>query len=197
MGLFRKSGPGVEYIVAFLGNPGPKYAYSRHNVGFMVCDAAAKNAGARVDRLRFRALTGVCEYGGKKVLFMKPQTYMNLSGDAVSQAMRFYKTPTDHLITVSDDVSLPVGKIRIRRSGSAGGHNGLKDIIAKCGGDGFPRIKVGVGAPPHPDYDMADWVLSAFRNRDAELMEEAYRTAADALETMLSRGIDEAMARYN
>ena len=197
MGLFRKSGPGVEYIVAFLGNPGPKYAYSRHNVGFMVCDAAAKNAGARVDRLRFRALTGVCEYGGKKVLFMKPQTFMNLSGDAVSQAMRFYKTPTDHLITVSDDVSLPVGKIRIRRSGSAGGHNGLKDIIAKCGGDGFPRIKVGVGAPPHPDYDMADWVLSAFRNRDAELMEEAYRTAADALETMLSRGIDEAMARYN
>ena len=197
MGLFRKSGPGVEYIVAFLGNPGPKYAYSRHNVGFMVCDAAAKNAGARVDRLRFRALTGVCEYGGKKVLFMKPQTYMNLSGDAVCQAMRFYKTPTDHLITVSDDVSLPVGKIRIRRSGSAGGHNGLKDIIAKCGGDGFPRIKVGVGAPPHPDYDMADWVLSAFRNRDAELMEEAYRTAADALETMLSRGIDEAMARYN
>ena len=197
MGLFRKSGPGVEYIVAFLGNPGPKYAYSRHNVGFMVCDAAAKNAGARVDRLRFRALTGVCEYGGKKVLFMKPQTYMNLSGDAVSQAMRFYKTPTDHLITVSDDVSLPVGKIRIRRSGSAGGHNGLKDIIAKCGGDGFPRIKVGVGAPPHPDYDMADWVLSAFRNRDAELMEEAYRTAADALETMLSRGIDEVMARYN
>ncbi|MBR2832091.1 MAG: aminoacyl-tRNA hydrolase [Oscillospiraceae bacterium] len=197
MGLFRKSGPGVEYIVAFLGNPGPKYAYSRHNVGFMVCDAAAKNAGARVDRLRFRALTGVCEYGGKKVLFMKPQTYMNLSGDAVSQAMRFYKTPTDHLITVSDDVSLPVGKIRIRRSGSAGGHNGLKDIIAKCGGDGFPRIKVGVGAPPHPDYDMADWVLGAFRNRDAELMEEAYRTAADALETMLSRGIDEAMARYN
>ena len=111
--------------------------------------------------------------------------------------MRFYKTPTDHLITVSDDVSLPVGKIRIRRSGSAGGHNGLKDIIAKCGGDGFPRIKVGVGAPPHPDYDMADWVLGAFRNRDAELMEEAYRTAADALETMLSRGIDEAMARYN
>ena len=197
MGLFRKSRSGVDYIVAVLGNPGPKYAYTRHNVGFMTCDAAAKKAGVRVDRLRFKALTGVCEYGGKKVLFMKPQTYMNLSGDAVSQAMRFYKTPTDRLITVSDDVSLPVGKLRIRRSGSAGGHNGLKDIIAKCGGDGFPRIKIGVGAPPHPDYDMADWVLSTFKNRDAELMEEAYRTAADALETMLSDGIDEAMARYN
>ena len=197
MGLFRKSGPGVEYIVAFLGNPGPKYAYSRHNVGFMVCDAAAKNAGARVDRLRFRALTGVCEYGGKKVLFMKPQTYMNLSGDAVSQAMRFYKTPTDHLITVSDDVSLPVGKIRIRRSGSAGGHNGLKDIIAKCGGDGFPRIKVGVGAPPHPDYDMADWVLSCFRNQEAADMDAAVQRAWEAVESYIQNGPEKTMDRFN
>ena len=195
MGLF--SSGGVEQIVAFLGNPGPKYAGTRHNVGFMTCDAAAKRAGIRVDRLRFKALTGVGEYGGKKVLFMKPQTYMNLSGDAVSQAMRFYKLPLDRIVTVSDDVSLPVGKLRIRRSGSAGGHNGLKDIIAKCGGDGFPRIKIGVGSPPHPDYDMADWVLGVFRNGDAEIMERAYASAADALETMLSRGIDEAMARFN
>jgi PTH1 family peptidyl-tRNA hydrolase len=128
---------------------------------------------------------------------MKPQTYMNLSGDAVSQALRFYKLPLERLIVVSDDVSLPVGKIRIRRGGSAGGHNGLKDIIEKCGGDNFPRIKVGVGAPPHPDFDMADWVLSAFSGKEAELISDAVKKAADAVEMIIGDGIEKAMSAYN
>ena len=128
---------------------------------------------------------------------MKPQTYMNLSGDAVREAMSFYKISLDHVVVVSDDVSLPVGKLRVRRSGSAGGHNGLKDIIAKCGGGGFPRVKIGVGQKPHPDYDMADWVLSAFKGQDAEIIGEAVKRASGAVETIIVSGVDKAMALYN
>ena len=122
---------------------------------------------------------------------------MNLSGNAAREAMNFYKIPTDHILVVSDDLSMSTGKIRIRRSGSAGGHNGLKDIIAKCGGDGFPRIKVGVGSPPHPDFDIVDWVLGTFKNQDAEIMAEAVSKAADAIETLITDGIEKAMAKYN
>lgn len=185
------------YIVAFLGNPGSKYAGTRHNVGFMTADAIEKSKGIRVDRLKFHALTAICELGGEKTLLMKPQTFMNLSGRAVSEAMRFYKIPLEHLIAVSDDVALPAGKLRVRRSGSAGGHNGLKSIIELCGGEGFPRIKIGVGSPENPDYDMADWVLGTFKNKEAEEIESAVNRCAGAIEELIRNGPDAAMSKYN
>lgn len=187
----------ISWIVVFLGNPGPKYEGTRHNVGFMTADAFEKKHDVKINKLKFHALTASCNIGSQTVLLMKPQTYMNLSGNAAREAMNFYKIPTDHILVVSDDLSMFTGKIRIRRSGSAGGHNGLKDIIAKCGGDGFPRIKVGVGSPPHPDFDIVDWVLGTFKNQDAEIMAEAVSKAADAIETLITDGIEKAMAKYN
>jgi PTH1 family peptidyl-tRNA hydrolase len=192
----RKISP-VSWIVVFLGNPGAKYKDTRHNVGFMTADVVEKNTGVRIDRLKYKALTGVCEIGGVKVFLMKPQTFMNLSGDAVREAMKFYKLPLEQVIVVSDDVALPLGKLRIRRNGSAGGHNGLKDIIAKCGGEEFPRIKIGVGSPEHPDFEMADWVLSAFSGKDAVLVRNATQDAALAIETIIRHGMDKAMNQYN
>jgi PTH1 family peptidyl-tRNA hydrolase len=135
--------------------------------------------------------------GDAEVLLLKPQTFMNLSGDAVSQAMRFYKVPLERVLVVSDDVSLDVGKLRLRRNGSTGGHNGLKDIIAKCGGEGFPRIKIGVGQKPHPDYDMAQWVLSTFKDQDAEQIRSAVQRAAKAVDAVITQGMDKAMNEYN
>ena len=183
--------------MVFLGNPGPRYEGTRHNAGFMAADALAKEKGLRIDKLRFRALTASCEIGGEKGLLMKPQTYMNLSGEAVSQAARFYKIPPDHVLVVSDETALAIGRLRIRQKGSAGGHNGLKNIIACLGTEGFPRIRMGVGAPPHPDYDMADWVLSAFKNQDAEEMAESARRAARAVECYISQGPEKAMNLFN
>ena len=196
MFLRKKTGP-AAWIVVFLGNPGAKYNGTRHNVGFMTAGIMEKITGTKIDRLKFKALTGTCDLGGEKVFLMKPQTYMNLSGDAVCQAMRFYKLPLERIIVISDDVALPVGKIRIRREGSAGGHNGLKDIIEKCSGDAFPRIKIGVGAPPHPDFDMADWVLSTFSGKEADLIAHAANDAASAIEVIISAGIEKAMNVYN
>ena len=194
--LFSKQN-GVSWLVVFLGNPGPRYEGTRHNAGFMAADALAKEKKLRIDRLRFRALTASCEMGGEKVLLMKPQTYMNLSGEAVSQAARFYKIPPEHILVVSDETALAVGKLRIRQKGSAGGHNGLKNIIACLGTEGFPRIRLGVGAPPHPDYDMIDWVLSAFKNQDAEEMAKCAQRAAKAVECYITQGPDKAMNLYN
>lgn len=195
--MFLKKKASAGWIVVFLGNPGAKFDGTRHNVGFMTGDELSKKLGVKIDRAKFHALTCFADIGEERVLMMKPQTYMNLSGDAVREAMSFYKTPLEHVVVVSDDISLPVGKLRIRRSGSAGGHNGLKDIIAKCGGDGFPRVKVGVGAKPHPDYDMADWVLSTFRGKDGEIIGQAVKTAAEAVSVIISDGVDKAMALYN
>ena len=195
--LFRKDNSPVDWIVVFLGNPGARFSGTRHKVGFMTADAFERDNGVRIDRAKFKSLTAKCKVGGSEVLLMKPQTFMNLSGDAVSQAMRFYKVPIEHILTVSDDVSLDIGKLRLRRSGSAGGHNGLKDIIAKCGGEGFPRIKIGVGQKPHPDYDMAQWVLSTFKNQDAEEIGNAVRRAAKAVTAVITDGIDKAMNEYN
>ena len=195
--MFFKKPTGVEWILVFLGNPGAKYAGRRHNVGFMTADVLEKRAHVRIDRLRFKALTAQTELGGARVLLMKPQTYMNLSGEAVQPAAAFYKVPPERVIVVSDDVSLPVGKLRIRTKGSAGGHNGLKNIIAHLGTDAFPRVKVGVGAPPHPDYDMADWVLSGFRGQDAVDIAAAVERAADALECIITQGPERAMNRFN
>ena len=195
--MFFRKPAGVSWIIVFLGNPGAKYAGSRHNVGFMTAEVLEKRLHTRIDRLRFKALTAQAELGGEKVFLMKPQTYMNLSGEAVQPAAAFYKVPPERVVVVSDDVSLPVGKLRIRQKGSAGGHNGLKNIISRLGTDAFPRVKVGVGSPEHPDYEMADWVLSGFRGKDAEEIAAAVEKAADALECIIADGADKAMNRFN
>ena len=194
--LFSSKG-GPTWIVAFLGNPGLKYEGTRHNAGFMTAEALCKKKNFAINKARFQALTAQVDLGGERVLLMKPQTYMNLSGQAVSQAARFYKIPPEHILVVSDEVSLPIGKLRIRTKGSAGGHNGLKNIIEQLGTEDFPRIRLGVGAPPHPDYDMADWVLSVFRNQDAEDMAAAAARAAEAVECYIEKGPDRAMNLYN
>lgn len=194
--LFKRPG-GISWLVVFLGNPGTNYEMTRHNAGFMAGDAMAKAQGAAINRSRFKALTGTCDIGGETVMLMKPQTFMNLSGEAVAQAVSFYKLAPDHVIVVSDEVSLPIGKLRIRTKGSAGGHNGLKNIIALLGTDQFPRIRIGVGAAPHPDYDMADWVLSSFKGKDAEDILAAAARAAEAVECYITKGADRAMNLYN
>lgn len=188
---------GAEWIVAFLGNPGLKYNGTRHNAGFMAADAMEKKLGVSINKMRFKALTQTADIDGKKVLLMKPQTYMNLSGDAIAQAANFYKVPPERVIVVSDETALPIGRLRIRRGGSAGGHNGLKSVIARLGTDQFPRIRLGVGDKPHPDYDMADWVLSAFKGQDAADMELVAKKAADAVECYITEGADRAMNRFN
>ena len=194
--LFKSSG-GFTWLAVFLGNPGPRYAGTRHNAGFMAADALAKAEGLRIDRLRFHALTGELRLGDTRVLVMKPQTYMNLSGDAVGAAARFYKIPPERVLVVSDEVSLPVGRLRVRPKGSAGGHNGLKSIIEALGSDAFPRIRIGVGAPPHPDYDMADWVLSAFHDQDAADIDDAVRRAWEAVDSYIRLGPEKTMEHFN
>ena len=188
---------GAEWIVAFLGNTGIKYNGTRHNAGFMAADAMEKKLGVSINKMRFKALTQTVDISGKKVLLMKPQTYMNLSGDAIVQAANFYKVPPERVIVVSDETALPIGRLRIRRGGSAGGHNGLKSVIARLGTDQFPRIRLGVGDKPHPDYDMADWVLSAFKGQDAADMELVAKKAADAVECYITEGADRAMNKFN
>ena len=187
----------VSWIVVFLGNPGSKYDGSRHNVGFSTADVCEKKYSVSINRLKFKALVGTCNIGGSKVLMMKPQTYMNLSGEAVIQAVNFYKVDPSHVLVISDDISIDVGRIRIRRSGSAGGHNGLKSIIQHLGTDGFPRIKIGVGHPDNPDYDMPDWVLGKFHGSDAETIIKVYTKAAEAIECYIQNGPDRTMNLYN
>ena len=193
---FRTS-QGVTWLVVFLGNPGAKYNGTRHNAGFMAADAMAKEVNVAINKLRFKALTATVTIGGEKVLLMKPQTYMNLSGEAVGQAAKFYKISPERIIVVSDEVAMPIGKLRIRKSGSAGGHNGLKDIIRHLGTQDFPRIRMGVGAAPHPDYDMADWVLSTFKNKDAEDMQDLAERVSKAVQCYITEGPDRAMNKFN
>ena len=195
MAFFKKVP--VSWIVVGLGNPGPKYENTRHNVGFLVADELASRAGERIHKAKHHALTAAVTLGGQGVLLMKPTTYMNLSGEAVGDAARFYKIPADHVLVISDDTDLPQGKLRFRKSGSAGGHNGLKSIIQHLGSDGFPRLKVGVGGKPHPDYDMADWVLGQLKGEDKKVMDEAVKRAADGVECFLKDGLDKAMNRFN
>ena len=183
--------------MVFLGNPGDKYENTRHNVGFMTADALGEKLNKPIQRLKFKALTNVVEYGGCRVLLMRPTTYMNLSGEAVREACMFYKLPPERVLVVSDDVSLPVGKIRLRRNGTAGGHNGLRSIIGQLHSDQFPRLKSGVGAKPHPDYDMADWVLGRFSKEDRKAIDAAIDRALDAMECLFTQGIEKAMSRYN
>ena len=195
--LFNKKSGGVDWLLVCLGNPGDQYENTRHNVGFMVADELGERHNIPIQRLKFRALTNTITVGDKKVLLMKPVTYMNLSGEAVHEAAAFYKIPPERVLVISDEVSLAPGKIRVRRSGSAGGHNGLKNIIAHLGTDQFPRIRLGVGQKPHPDYDMADWVLGKFQGEDKKAVEEAVKRAADAAECLIREGVDKAMNRYN
>lgn len=192
-----RSAQGVKWLVVFLGNPGTKFNGTRHNTGFMAADAMAKELNVSINKLRFKALTAQVEIGGEKVLLMKPQTYMNLSGEAVEQAAKFYKISPEHIIVVSDEVAMPIGKLRIRKSGSAGGHNGLKNIIQHLGTQDFPRIRMGVGAAPHPDYDMADWVLSTFKNQDAEDMQALAERVSKAVQCYIIEGPDRAMNKFN
>ncbi len=187
----------VSWLVVGLGNPGAKFENTRHNVGFLVADELARRDGSPIRRIRHRALTSNAVLGRQGVLLMKPTTFMNLSGEAVGDAARFYKIPADHVLVISDDVDLPLGKIRIRKSGSAGGHNGLKNIIQHLGTDQFPRLKLGVGGKPHPDYSMADWVLGQLQGEDKKAVDEAVKRAADAIECLLGEGIEKAMNKFN
>ena len=195
--FFKEKAGGASWLLVCLGNPGDKYENTRHNVGFMVADELAERQRAPIQKLKFKALTNLFTISGEKVLVMKPVTYMNLSGEAVRPAADFYKIPPDHVLVVSDDTALPVGRLRIRRGGSAGGHNGLKSVIQHLGTDQFPRIRVGVGEKPHPDYDMADWVLGHFQGEDKKAMDAAVKRAADAVECLIGEGIDRAMSRFN
>ena len=196
--MFGK-GPSVQWLAVFLGNPGPKYAGTRHNAGFLAADAFEKDhPGVRIARSRFQALTDRCVLpDGTGVLLMKPQTYMNESGQAVGQAARFYKIDPAHVIVVSDDINLPCGRLRIREKGSAGGHNGLKSIIAHLGSEDFPRVRVGVGAPPHGGGEQIDWVLGVPRNQDWEDFSAACALAARAVEDYICKGPQRAMDVYN
>ena len=194
--LFQKSS-GVRWLIVGLGNPGAEYERTRHNVGFRAVELLAKQAGVRIDRARFRAFVRQCELGGEKVLLVKPQTYMNNSGEAVWLAAQYYKIPPQRILVLSDDISLAVGRVRVRGEGSAGGHNGLKSIIQHLGGQDFPRVKIGVGQKPHPDYDLASWVLSSFTADEEKLLEPAIGHAAEAALEILKNGVSSAMNRYN
>ncbi len=193
----QKKSSSLDWILVCLGNPGDAYENTRHNVGFATADALGERLNKPIQRLKFKALTNIVEYGGAKVLVMKPTTYMNLSGEAAREACQFYKLPPERVLVVCDDVSLPVGKLRLRRNGTAGGHNGLRSIIGQLHSDQFPRVKIGVGQKPHPDYDMADWVLGKFSKEDRKTIDATIERALDAIECTFSKGIDQAMSRYN
>lgn len=193
--LFAKGS--VKWIVVGLGNPGTKYDNTRHNVGFRVLDLVADGLGVKINRSKFKALTATATIAGEKVLLMKPQTFMNASGLSVEPAAAFYKVPAERILVIFDDISLPVGKIRIRGEGSAGGHNGLKSLISSLGKQSFPRIKVGVGEKPHPDYDLADWVLSKFSAKEEKSLAPAVEHAAAAVEEVLKNGFAAAAGKYN
>ena len=187
----------IEWLVVGLGNPGKKYENTRHNTGFRVMDALCKEHSVSCDRSRFQALTGEAVLGGKRVLLVKPQTFMNLSGAAVHEAASFYKIPPERILVIFDDISLPVGSLRIRAKGSAGGQNGVKDIIAQLGSQDFPRIKVGIGAKPHPEYDLADWVLSNVTPDEQEAMNDAVHRAALAVSELIAHGVPAATQKFN
>ena len=195
--MFFQKGGSVSWLIVFLGNPGKEYENTRHNAGFLCADAMEKLTGTAINKLRFHALTARCTVAGEGVLLLKPQTYMNLSGDAVGEAARFYKIPAEKVIVISDETALPIGRVRVRRSGSAGGHNGLKSIIAALGGENFPRIRLGVGGKPHEDYDMRDWVLSRFTGQDLQDITDAAQRAAKAALCYIEHGPDKAMNEFN
>ena len=188
---------GCDWLVVGLGNPGGEYQNTRHNAGFMAVDCIADALGVRITKIKYKALCATASYRGQKLLLLKPETFMNASGLAVEAAAHFYKIPPERVLVLFDDISLPVGKIRVRKSGSAGGHNGIKSIIGGLNSQSFPRVKIGVGAKPHPDYDLADWVLSNFTGPEDKLITEATARAADAALEIIARGVPAAANDYN
>ena len=187
----------IEYIVVGLGNPGRQYENTRHNAGFISLDYIADELGVKINRIKFKSTVGEAKISGRRCLLMKPSTFMNLSGQAVTEAMRFYKLPPQNVIVISDDISLEPGIIRIRRKGSDGGQKGLQNIIYLSGSDEFPRVKVGIGKKPHPDYELKDWVLSRFTDKDKKLIADRLPDVKGAVELIVDGKIDEAMNRYN
>lgn len=191
-----QSGP-VEYIVAGLGNPGGEYEKTRHNAGFLAMDFLADKYGAKIDRAKYKALVGEATIAGKRVLLMKPQTFMNSSGEAISEAARFYKCPMEKIIVISDDFLLDVGRLRVRRNGTHGGHNGLKSIQRELSSTDYPRIRIGVGQKPHPDYDVIDWVLGNFTSEDLKKISSRFDALSQGLEKILGGDVDAAMQICN
>ncbi|MEE1153861.1 MAG: aminoacyl-tRNA hydrolase [Acutalibacteraceae bacterium] len=191
-----KSGA-IEYIVVGLGNPGKEYQSTRHNAGFIAIDKIAEKYNCSITKLKYKALTGTCTIAGKSVLLMKPQTFMNLSGEAVVQAMNFYKIKPENVIILFDDISLAVGKTRIRRKGSDGGQKGMRSIIELSGSDNFPRVKIGIGEKPNPKWQLADWVLSRFTSEELKIYDTVTDNVSNAVELIISGAIDKAMAQFN
>ncbi len=196
---FKRPSPAgpCQFIIAGLGNPGREYQGTRHNAGFLALDRLGEKQGAQIKRIRFKGLTGDCLLAGQAVLLLKPGTYMNLSGQSVLEAMQFYKVPPERTLILFDDINLPPGKLRVRRKGSDGGHNGMKNIIYLAGSDQFPRIKIGVGQKPHPQYSLADWVLSRFTPSENKELNPALDQACQAAELIVQGKIDQAMNQFN
>ena len=186
-----------DYLIVGLGNPGKQYESTRHNAGFICIDALADKYGIKINKLKFKSLMGEGRIEGKRCLLLKPQTFMNLSGEAVRDAVEFYKIPVENVIVICDDISLEPGKMRIRRKGSHGGQNGMRNIIYHLKDDNSPRIKIGIGAKPNPDYDLADWVLSRFTQNEAKLIKQIADDTVSAIEIMVKGDIDKAMSNYN
>ena len=195
--LFGRQSSAVDWLIVGLGNPGSKYENTRHNMGFKTIDLLAEKLNVPVNKVKFKAVYNTVNFAGCKCLIMKPQTYMNLSGEAVREAAQFYKIPADHVLVIYDDISLPVGKLRVRPTGSAGGYNGIKNIIAHLGTQEFPRVKIGVGAPEGADKDMVDWVIGAPSQAERKILAESFEKAIDAAEAIIKNGCQKAMNQFN
>lgn len=195
--LFGNKSPAVDWLVAGLGNPGQKYQNTRHNMGFLTVDLLAEQAGVKLNRVKFKSAYNILEFAGCRCLVMKPQTYMNLSGEAVGEAARFYKIPAERVLVIYDDVSLPVGKLRVRPSGSAGGHNGIKSVISHLGTQEFPRIKIGTGAPAGGGAEMVDWVIGVPSQSERKVLFESFERAVLAAECVIRHGCQKAMNDFN
>ena len=195
--MFGMKSAAVDWLIVGLGNPGQKYANTRHNMGFLTVDLLAEQAGVKLNKVKFKSAYNILSFAGCKCLVMKPQTYMNLSGEAVHEAAQFYKIPADHVLVIYDDVSLPVGKLRVRPTGSAGGHNGIKNIIAHLGTQEFPRIKIGTGAPSGGGAEMIDWVIGVPSQAERKILVESFETAIKAAEDIIENGCQKAMNDYN
>ncbi|MCI2055921.1 MAG: aminoacyl-tRNA hydrolase [Oscillibacter sp.] len=197
--FFSKKSLAPTWIIAGLGNPGDKYAKTRHNMGFITADLLAEQKEVKLSKLSFKSAFNLIDFGGTRCILMKPQTFMNLSGDAIRDAAQFYKIPASHVLVIYDDVSLPVGKIRVRPSGSAGGHNGIKSIIAQLGTDVFPRVKIGTGSPADPEHDMISWVIGEPSQSEKKLLVDAFNQAISAAECIVENDGDcqKAMNQFN
>ena len=195
--LFGNKSSAVDWLIVGLGNPGQKYEHTRHNMGFLTVDLLAEKTGVKLNKVKFKSAYNIMNFAGCKCLVMKPQTYMNLSGEAVREAVQFYKIPADHVLVIYDDISLPVGKLRVRPTGSAGGHNGIKNIIAHLGTQDFPRVKIGVGAPEGGGAEMVDWVIGAPSQAERKVLVESFEKAIQAAACIIEHGCQQAMNDFN